>query len=642
MCGIFGVSNRLGLDTNALEQFRLMSLQMLHRGPDGSGEFINSNIAIGMNRLSIIDSTLSMQPIYNRERNVFIFANCEIYNYIELRKNLEDRGSQFLTNGDAETILQAYLQFDLGFTENLRGMFAFAIIDLRMNRLILGRDRMGEKPLYFVDSPSNFWFSSELSPLIRSRVVLPKINKEAIPQYLLHGFVPEPLSIINGVQKVAAGTLLIKNFLETGTEILEYWNINDATSSLESDPHRELKCILDEIAKMAVRSDVPLGVALSSGVDSTIITNLARKYHDNVQTFTVGYEGNFKCDESELAIEFANAIGLKSHRIEITSKEVGDRFQEVCEFMDEPVADISAFSYLKLAEAANLEGVKVLMTGQGADELFWGYSWVREAAFKSSRRALSILFPFKYRNYLHLKLPGKSLKGLLKGVIDGFGMPDNFSSLLLDRRAKNAENHGVSLYENRPSVRKIYKIIAGISATSSPRFENHEILFNNISDIEPAIIELIAGSYLKSNGLAQIDRLMMSASVEARTPFVDYRIVEFAMREAGKANSFNSPPKAALLNAANEYYPEHFLKREKKGFTPPVKDWYKAIYRANMSSFADPRIVSLGLVKDSCKKRLVRPLTIFGRPRTLWLEFAVLEMWVRGIETMSGQRMASQ
>jgi asparagine synthase (glutamine-hydrolysing) len=570
--------------------------------------------------------------LWNKNKDICIVANGEIYNYLELKHDLQLKGHSFSTESDIEVIINLYEEYGIDFASHLRGMFAFALVDKKKNLLILGRDRMGEKPLFVAESASGFSFSSELRTLVQAGIVPLVFDPKALPNYFLYGFVPEPFTFIKGIQKVAAGTLEIFSFSNNERSVHTYWTMESTEPSQSLDPSQELRDLLGEVGELIVRSDVPIGISLSGGLDSSIIASIVNAHVKDLHSFTVGYTGSHSSDESADAIKIAKSLGITPHVVKLDSNDIASRFEQVCLLRDEPVADIAGPSYLAVAELAHSQGIKVLLNGQGADELFWGYPWVRNVAFTSERRAKTLSGYFKIREYIQFNPLPKAKGALLEWIKDFGGLKENLMQLREDVEERKLLGIGILVYERRPRARKIKKI--SLSLCTSPAFfvpaHNQNPL--NKKGSSDQVLKVLAQTFLRSNGLGQTDRLSMAASVESRTPFVDHKIVEFSIRENSKSNSYYLRPKSLLIAAVRELIPLELINQPKKGFTPPVRDWYKAIYLRHKEDFAKPRIVEIGLVTQRATAILNKPLSQIGRPSLLWLELAVLELWVRGLE----------
>src|SRR2546428_3119289 len=317
MCGIAGILSREELQPAQLEQLTRMSGALTHRGPDGAGEFQAAHVALAMRRLSIIDPRTGWQPLYNEDHSVAVIANAEIYNYVELREELGARGHRFRTHGDIEVIPHLYEEHGEACVDHLRGMFAFALWDARRRRLMLARDRMGEKPLYLCQRNGQLVFASELRALLRSGVVPVVLDPRGIDLFFHYQYVPEPFTPVMGIRKLPAGHRLTATVQPWTIEETCYWRMEDAPP-VEGDPALLIRAELEKISEIVIRSDVPVGIALSGGVDSSAIAVLAgRRYRDTMHAFSAGYPGRPRSDERADARVLAAHLGMAFHDVEI-------------------------------------------------------------------------------------------------------------------------------------------------------------------------------------------------------------------------------------------------------------------------------------------------------------------------------------
>ena len=634
MCGIFGLLNSNGILGESERIFDSLSHLQFHRGPDGTGEFKTNKILMGMNRLSRIGIDNGIQPIWNASKNLAVVANGEIYNYVELRTDLIGLGYIFRTESDIEVIVHGFEEYGFAFFKRLRGMFSFALLNLKDDELILCRDRLGEKPLYVAETTHGIFFSSELRTLLQSGATSPILDQNTLHLYFRYGFVPEPFSIIKGVRQIQPGTLEIHSLENTPMKIQRYWDLHESVNIPNVSADICLAEILEEIAEIVIRSDVPIGVALSSGFDSSLVALLATKYGKAIHSFTVGYKGSPRMDESQAALNFSDAHGMTSHLTILTPKQVASGFAEMCLKRDEPIADLAGSGYLALAQSAHQSGIKVLLNGQGADELFWGYDWVRKAthfAILRERLVLNKLVMVEY--FAKLRFP-KGRGDFLDWILSGFGIYEVFWNLRQDLKSNSMGQVKQSIYLRRPRYRRIAKFKKKLLLTQ----ERSEMLMYQSSrgeKVESQIFEEMLGTYLRTNGLAQMDRLAMSASIESRTPLVDFRLVELAFLNLTLKNSFKSPKKSFLIDVGNKITNRKIPFRKKMSFSPPVSKWSKEIQKYHSAEFSTPRLVEIGAVSNFATKVLKRPTTLLGRQSVLWLELAVLEIWIREIEKTS-------
>lgn len=385
MCGICGVISNKKLERNSV---LAMSRSMFHRGPDGEGTYFEDNLGIAMRRLSIIDLSGGWQPIYSEDRSLILFMNGEIYNYIELRNELKQKGHFFSTNSDAEVIVHLYEDYGCDCFSYLRGMFAIALWDTKQKQLILARDRMGEKPLYLYRDGQNFIFASELRTILASGLIEKNISAKAVDMFFHFQYIPEPYTILDKVRKLPPASYIVVKQNLSESEFV-YWRMEDAPL-LSADPYEMMSEKLNEVGKLIIRSDVPVGVALSGGIDSSLVAALAsRQYGNQMHAFTVGYENRPATDERNVAKRIADYLGMAFHEIELNARSFIQAFPSVCQACDDPIADISAFGYYSVSKAAKEMNVPVLLQGQGGDELAWGYKWVRDS-YKLSQLKHSI------------------------------------------------------------------------------------------------------------------------------------------------------------------------------------------------------------------------------------------------------------
>src|SRR5262245_15274910 len=354
MCGIAGIIGATPLRPLFAESVRRMNESLIHRGPDDAGEFLDTHVVLAMRRLSIIDIRGGSQPLYSHDNGLVLVANGEIYNFIELRAELKAKGYHFNTGSDCETILPLYEEYGLDFVQHLRGMFAFALWDNRKRRLVLARDRMGEKPLYVHVAAGRVLFASEMKVLLSTGQIPVALEPSSVHSYMHYGWVPEPDTMINGVRKLPAGHLLVIDVDTWSVREHRYWNLLDAPP-VTGNPAEVIRHELEHIASIIMRADVPVGVALSGGVDSSLIAALAAKYNSSVRVFSAGYSGRPEQDERGKARALADRLGVAFHDVEIPTHEMAQDFPKLCLLRDDPIADIAGYGYLSLAEHARDE-----------------------------------------------------------------------------------------------------------------------------------------------------------------------------------------------------------------------------------------------------------------------------------------------
>ena len=326
------------------------------------------------------------QPRHNEDRTVALVANGEIYNHAELRRDLESRGHRFSTHSDCETIVHLYEDEGIACVDKLRGMFAFALMDERSGRVMIARDRMGEKPLYIVERPDALVFSSELGSLIACGVVPFEMDYDGVKALYHWNYLPEPLSAVRGVRRLPAAALLDIDPRQRRVKEHVYWRLEDAPP-LHDEPVERIRQEIHSIGQIIAGSDVPVGVTLSGGMDSSAVAAMAaRQRNGDVTAFSVGYEGYAWQDERAEAAEFAGYLRIPVHELRLRVDDVVRGYPAMVQSRDEPSTDMSGSAWLEMGRLAREHGVKVLLTGSGGDELFWGYPWIRAALLANRRK----------------------------------------------------------------------------------------------------------------------------------------------------------------------------------------------------------------------------------------------------------------
>lgn len=594
MCGICGFFSPAAVGEAEREAARAMNDRLFHRGPDSEGWFATSNVVMGMRRLSIIDLAGGTQPLFNESGDIAIVCNGEIYNHAQLRRELKAKGHHFRSESDVECIVHAYEEYGEAMFSHLRGMFAFALWDGRAGKLLLARDRMGEKPLYFSRRPDGgIWFSSELRSL-REAAGASRLTPEAFNLFLVFQYVPEPISPLKGVEILPAGTLMV---LEPGAPVREprpYWNLAEAHET-PAHPVETVKECLSEACRLMGSADVPVGVALSGGIDSSLVAALtAAHFPGQLHAFTIGYPGRPDTDERSFAATLANSLGIAFTEIEIGIDDVVDNFPDLVHALDTPIGDIAAYGYYSVCKAARAAGYPVLLSGLGGDEFFWGYQWVREAVARNEA------------------LLGKrgGWTGALRSLF-GRGEPTpQFYGVHADLRRGNSWSRSLMPIERAAALDKDYWL--------------QETRLDTTQPLHLAVSELLNRTWLRSNCLALMDRMSMAQSVEARLPLLDVDLVTrvTGMRNAGLAD-WRKPHKWLLIEALKDTLPAEVLVRRKQGFTPPVLEWMAAIVKRYGRLLADGALVRQGLVAADCSRHLPQ----FDLP--FLFKLTLLECWVR-------------
>jgi len=581
MCGIFGLVDDSRLVAVTTDQLHCLN----HRGPDALGLFERQRAAIGQNRLSIIDLTTGDPPITNEDESIGVVLNGEIYNFSELREQLLRDGHTFRTHGDTEVI--AHLAEDLDPVElarRLDGMFAFAVWDARRERLILGRDRVGKKPLYYYYADDAFVFASEIKGVLAHPSVPRELEPRAIPAYLTFGYVPTPRTFFSGVLSLPPGHVLV---LERGLrpELLKYWTPPvpgiDGVEALAVSNGEAASLVrggLERAVERRLISDVPLGAFLSGGIDSSaIVAIMARQTGRPVGTFTMGFDDRDGFDERPYARAVARAYGTDHHE-EVVRPNAVDLVERLVWHHDQPFGDSSAVPTFLLSEITK-RNVTVALSGDGGDELFGGYE--RFAAALALRRYGKL--PSRAQQLLHrglMAVPRQALRGRV-GRLQRFagpaplGMPDAYRSWLSfvqepRRRQLLADPDDWALNDYR-----------GIWASSDGAKPLDRLLNLNLR------------TYLVDDLLVKTDRMSMAHGLEVRSPFLDTELVELALRVAPAAKVRGMSLKRVLRSAVADLLPPEILKRGKRGFGVPLDRWFRedlGVYVDSTLGSSDARV----------------------------------------------------
>lgn len=542
MCGIAGIFGR-----EDKELVRRMVSRMRHRGPDDEGYYSDKGISLGMCRLSIIDVEGGQQPIYNEEGSICVVLNGEIYNFKELKAKLEKKGHKFYTRSDTEVLVHLYEEYGHNLVEKLRGMFAFAIWNSNKKELFLARDRLGIKPLYYAITNNEFIFASEIKAIIECETVNREVDKTALANYFSLRYVPAPKTMFEGIRKLKPAHYLVvnKNGIQEGC----YWDLKCAPMN-GSQEYFEEKIIdgLQESVRERLIADVPLGAFLSGGVDSSIIVALMSQLKEEpIKTFSVGFIGE-EFDERSYASYVADYFGTDHHEIEVRIDRL-DILPKIVKHFDEPIADPAAIPTYLISEFAR-KNVKVVLTGEGGDEMFGGYE-----RYQSE---------LKFNRYFSL-IPNPLRKSLkLFNVI-----PSKYTAFL-SSRVSEVESYSLRSegYDNPP--------VLNTKTDNNEDVKNMvEKSFQDKPDYLCKMVYFDTKYWLPDELLMKVDKMSMANSLEARVPFLDHRFVEFAFNIPSDYKIRNGVEKFILKRAAKKILPDNVLKRKKHGFDVPIKAWFR-------------------------------------------------------------------
>ena len=599
MCGIVGNVLARADRTPDLAVLKRMNDRIAHRGPDDEGFLVQGPAGLGMRRLKIIDLTTGHQPMAGEEGRVSVVFNGEIYNYRELRENLGARGHAFTTRSDTEVIVHGYEERGLASVGDLEGMFAFAIWDAPARTLVLARDRLGIKPLYYAVLPDQIVFASELKALVEHPAIDRTLDLTALSRYLAHEYVPAPHSIFRAIRKLAAGHWL--TYSDGRVKIEPFWDVHFRRDGAigEADAVEALRGALDLSVRQHLVSDVPLGVFLSGGIDSSAVAAFAaRHFPGRLKTFSIGFEDP-SFDETAHARGVARALDTDHHEEILGPRVALDLVARLPELLDEPLGDASLLPTFLLSRFTR-RSVTVALSGDGGDELFAGYP-----TYQAHRLARALeLVPHWVR------------RGLLRPVVER--LPVSLDNLSFDFRLKRfmagmdfgpVERHAAWLGSFTPAEQ-----LALLTPDALARMEMapsyaafHEMLAHapSASGLERMLYLDLKG-YLGEGVLAKVDRASMACSLEVRVPLLDRRVVELAASLPMRLKLRGFTTKYVFKRALSGVLPREVLERRKKGFGAPLARWFRAELAPLLQEACAPDMIRrAGLFRPEAVERLL-------------------------------------
>lgn len=603
MCGITGWINlKSSKSPNEQNEAILhgMCERIVHRGPNSEGIWMDATVALGMRRLSVIDLETGDQPVFSADKSVVVMMNGELYNYREVRADLEKRGHKFITRSDTEILPHLYEEYGEDLVDHLNGMYAFSLWDTRKKKLIIARDRFGEKPLYYGVFDEKLIYASEPKAILAHPSVTPELDLDALRQYLSYDYVPAPKSIYKGISKLpAAHILTVEN---SAIKTRRYWNQTFAKNghkpSLENSA-AELKELLSDAVRMRLVSDVPLGILLSGGVDSSTVAAFAVQHAtERVKTFSIGFEED-SFDESKYARMVAKHLSTDHHEDKLNAATAGELISEIGTWLDEPMSDASLIPTYLLAKFVRRH-VTVALGGDGGDEIFAGYPTY--FAHKVTKGYMTI--------------PRFLRSGVIEPVVRSLPVSTNYMSF--DFKAKRFIRGA-----NFGTVKRHYSWFGSFALEEQEQLLLPEVLAATDKDIYRGPREMLSicdasdeieqmqfldmNFYLAEDILTKVDRAAMAVSLETRAPFLDPRVAKFAAglpldyKLSGKKGKF------ILKKAVEGLLPKEILNRPKKGFGVPVAEWLKGKLNPMMHDLLAPdRLRSQGLFEPAYVESLVR------------------------------------
>lgn len=551
VCGIWHYRSDKTVDPQTIEQ---MKQRLERRGPDDQGTHIDGALGLGFRRLAIIDLSGGRQPMTNARGDLWLVFNGEIYNHESLREELKARGCQFRTRSDTEVLLYAYQEFGKECVHKLRGMFAFVVWDSQKQQLFAARDRLGIKPFYFYDDGETFVFASELKALKEGLSKRPDLNLFSLERFFTYRYVPGQETMWQGVIKLQPGHRLIKTKEQQTIE--SYWkpSFEDHNTNISTQQYTEqLEELLSETVKLHLDADVPLGVLLSGGLDSSTILAFAKAQSNAVKAaFSIGFKQGGEFDETNYAKQVADHFGIEHVVVKIDEQDFINGLQEFIWFQDEPLADPTGLPLYLICQEAK-KTVTVLLSGEGADEIFTGYDRYKIAPFLnwnlSALQGISKLFPSgTYSSRLMSALTAKNMAAKWQAV----------SSLTTLEMRRNLLTPDLDFSKaNEEFLENLQNQLVGIK--------------NPINQMQM----MDRNMWLPENMLTKKDRMTMAASIEARVPFLDHKLVEFGLKLPPSLRLHHFTGKWIIRQLVKNKLPENITNRRKTGWPIPLGDWFR-------------------------------------------------------------------
>jgi asparagine synthase (glutamine-hydrolysing) len=632
MCGICGwieLGSANGFPS-ARSTLGSMSATIEHRGPDDWGSAQFKDAAIAMTRLSIIDLEGGHQPMANDQKDCSIVFNGEIYNFLDLRKELQAKGYRFKTHSDTEVVLRAYEEWGDDCLDRLRGMFALAIYDSRFEnnsstrrvgnstRLLLARDRVGKKPLYYYRDESRIVFGSEIKAILIHPSVERDVRRNSLPLYLTYGYVPAPYTFFENIYELAPGHKLVVQHGEVAIE--QYWKLppQDVDTELSEKQYLErLRELFEEAVRVRLVSDVPFGAFLSGGVDSAaVVAFMTRIMNEPVKTFSIGFTDDPSFNELEHARAVAKTFNTDHHEFLVTADAI-DLVPKLVWHYDQPFADSSAIPSFLVAQMTR-EHVKVALTGDGSDELFAGYERFAAARLAENYRRLPRLLQNSVKQLLAIMPEATTYRSFVRRArrfVDSAALP-------LTERYLN----WVGIFS--PSL--INELLTD-ELESDPISHFQSYFDPSYGDAIGQLLTVNMKTYLSGDLLVKTDRMTMANSLEARCPFLDQRVLEFAAGIPSKLKLKGMTTKYILKRALAGIVPDEIIRRKKHGFGVPVGLWFRtSLKRYLHETLLSPEALQRGYFRESSLRRLIEEHQSGKRDHghRLWA-LLTLEIWHR-------------
>lgn len=621
MCGIAGI---LGGNPDRREEVRRMTDALVHRGPDDSGFFDDADISLGQRRLSIIDLVTGQQPISNETEDVVLICNGEIYNSPQLRKDLLQKGHRFKTSTDVETIIHLYEEYGDECVQYLRGMFAFVIWDQKKRKMLLARDHLGQKPLYFTSGNGGFCFASEIKALLVTPWVEPQVDLEGIWHYVSMRFVPDQTSFFKGIQKLPAAHILV--WQDGSYDVKRYWDLDfkEKHNGTDADIIDGLHDVLDESVDLHLLSDVRVGAFLSGGIDSsTIAAMMAKHSSDAVPVFSIGVkEQSF--NELPFARMVVDRYGMEGHE-QVVAADMIHLIPKMIRHMDEPSDPYGVGVYLVSRMAR--ETVKVVLSGDGGDENFAGYDRYAGQRFAD----LYAILP----HWLRANVMSRAVRLI----------PESFGYKTMAQKARWLNE--VSMYQRGQRyahslsflrfTHDMKRLLFTQTATGGIEVENSDCKIldyfdaDNADDLVDKMLYTDLMTRMPDHLMVVADRMTMAHSLESRAPLLDHRLTEYAAAMPAHLKLNGSKLKYGLKKVADRYLPKDLIYRKKQGFGFPIALWMRTELATLLQNlFRQSRFIELGWFNREAVDTLLAEHLSGARDHNfrLWI-LLNLELWYR-------------
>ncbi len=562
MCGICGVYNYKSNEPVDPVRLKRMSEVIKHRGPDDDGEYLEGPLGFGFRRLAIIDLKSGHQPMCDETETVWIIFNGEVYNYVELREVLQRRGHHFRTTSDTEVMLKAYLEYGLDCVQHFNGMFAFVIWDGKKKRLAAYRDRAGVKPFYYSADENGLLFASEVKSLLQYRAKPVEADAEALDDFMTFGYVLGPKTMFKGIQKLEPGHMLVCENGELRKR--QYWELSFANRKQRplQEAVEETKALLEDAIRLRLRSDVPLGVFLSGGIDSSaVVALLSQSVPGPIKTFSVAYDrGGEKYNELEYARLVAKKFNTDHHEIIVDPGEFRDFIPKFLWHMDEPVAEAPAISLFHVSKLAR-QHVTVVLSGEGSDELFAGYP----------------IYRYLLQIEKFTKIPQALRRGLIAKLLRA-GSSDYRVEKFLAMSELPHDSRYVGVHQLDPRWKDaLFSSEYRASLNGYTSLAKVEEFYEKAKTFEllDQYLYFDTKTWLPDDILVKADKMSMATSIELRVPFLDYRLIEHAATLGPDYKLRGSATKFILKEIVKDLLPEEIITRPKRGFPTPISFMFR-------------------------------------------------------------------